>query len=262
MHMETQKKFLDLWDRHFNGHELPFVLMYSQEALKSDKINSEKNHDCLIYTLSHARAGKNIYVEYNSLNCPGAKKSLGFNTDTDLSSSYLIANCYKTDKKGIDCKKKSEKIPEWIEQLPTVHAPGPKAVFKRWDRLEEMDHPEVVIFFAEPNELSALFTMANFEESSPYTVKTPFCPGCSALTLFPMQEKFSQNPKPILGMLDVSTRPYVPQSTISFAVPFEKFERMVQNMDNSFLTHETWQKVQIRDVYPSARKYGRLRCHM
>ncbi|MEF8823018.1 MAG: DUF169 domain-containing protein [Desulfohalobiaceae bacterium] len=261
MDMELKRKFTDLWERYFNGHELPFVLMYSQDPLKSKKVYVENNHDCLTYIVSHARAGKNIYIESDSLNCSGGKKSLGFDTYTDLLSAYLMSNCNDREKKGNDCKKKTRNIPEWVEQFPTIQAPGPKAVFKRWDRLEESDDPEVVIFFADPNELSALFTLANFEESNPHNIKTPFCPGCASLAMFPMQEKFSQNPKPIVGMLNISTRPYVPQSTFSFAVPFEKFEPMVENMDNSFLAHETWQKAQIRYTYPSARKYNRLRCH-
>ena len=260
--MEIKKRLLELWDKYFNGHELPFVLMYSQDPLNSVKVSPENNNDCLIYTVSHARAGKNIYIESDSLDCSGAKRSLGFDTGTNPLSAFLVSNCNNTEKIGKKCKKKSIKIHEWLEQLPAIQAPAPKAIFKRWDRIEEGDEPKVVICFADPNELSALFTLANFEESNPYTVKAPFCPGCASLTMFPMQEKFSPNPRPIVGMFDVSTRPYIPQSTFSFAIPFEKFEYMIENMDNSFLSHDMWNKVQIRYTYPSARKYPRLRCHL
>ena len=262
MKQELKKRLLELWDKYFNGHELPFVLMYSQEPLDSVKICPENNYDCLIYTVSHARSGKNIYIESDSLHCKGAKKSLGFDTETDHLSAFLMSHCNDTEQKGRECKKKSKKIHEWIEQFPTIQAPAPKAVFKRWDRIEEGDNPQVVICFADPNELSALFTLANFDESNPYTVKTPFCPGCASLTMFPMQESLSPNPKPIVGMLDVSTRPYIPQSAFSFAIPFEKFESMIENMDNCFLSHDMWHKVQIRYTYPSSRKYPRLRCHL
>lgn len=262
MDMELKQRFLNLWDKYFNGHELPFVLMYSQDPLNSKKVSAKNKRNCLVYIVSYARSGNDIYIESDSLNCCGAQKSLGFDTHTDLSSAYLMANCYDTENMGKDCKKQSKKLPEWAEQLPTIHAPGPKAVFKRWDRLEQRDPPDVVTFIADPNELSALLTMANFEEASPHTAKIPFCPGCASLTLFPMQERFSGNLSPIVGMVDVSTRPYVPQSTFSFSVPFEKFERMVKNMDSSFLAHETWQKAKIRYTYPSSRKYVRLRCHL
>jgi len=37
-------------------------------------------------------------------------------------------------------------------------------------------------------------------------------------------------------MFDISARPYVPAATISFATLVTKFARMVENMEESFLT--------------------------
>jgi hypothetical protein len=56
-------------------------------------------------------------------------------------------------------------------------------MFKRWDNLEKEDNPEVVIFFAQPNVLSGLFTLANFDESRPEGVFTPMGSGCSSSAL-------------------------------------------------------------------------------
>jgi hypothetical protein len=47
-------------------------------------------------------------------------------------------------------------------------------------------------------------------------------------------------------MFDVSARPCVPAGTLTFAAPFSKFTRMVGNMDESFLTTESWKKVKKR----------------
>ena len=46
----------------------------------------------------------------------------------------------------------------------------------------------------------------------------------------------TDRPRAILGMFDVSARPYVPADTLSFAVPMAKFQRMIDNMEESFLT--------------------------
>jgi hypothetical protein len=37
-------------------------------------------------------------------------------------------------------------------------------VFKRWDKLETKDNPEVVIFYARPDVLAGLYTLASFDE--------------------------------------------------------------------------------------------------
>ncbi len=47
-------------------------------------------------------------------------------------------------------------------------------------------------------------------------------------------------------MFDISARPFVPKETLTFAVPFNKFMRMVGNMQESFLITKTWEKVKKR----------------
>lgn len=261
MDMQLKEKFLSQWDKYFNGNELPFTLMYTNTPNNATKMSFDSEHNCLISIISHVRSGRNIYFDADSVNCSGARQSLGFETQLNYSTAYLFSNCNISSNNGKNPKKDFSRIPEWIKQLPRIQAPESKGVFKRWDRLEATDNPEIVIFFAEPNELSALLTLANFYESSPHTVNLPYCTACASLTLFPLKERYSKNPKPVMGMLNVSSRPYVPQTTISFAVPFNKFESMVHCMENSFLTTDTWQKAQMRLTSPSAQKYQRLRCH-
>ncbi|HET6364810.1 MAG TPA: hypothetical protein VFG02_07150 [Nitrospirota bacterium] len=53
-------------------------------------------------------------------------------------------------------------------------------------------------------------------------------------------------PRDVIGMFDVSARPYVPKETLTFAVPMNKFIRMVQNMEESFLITRAWEKVKKR----------------
>jgi hypothetical protein len=59
-------------------------------------------------------------------------------------------------------------------------------------------------------------------------------------------EQLSENPHPILGMFDPSARVSVPKDMLTLAVPMKKFVKMVDNMEESFLITDTWQKVQQR----------------
>jgi hypothetical protein len=47
-------------------------------------------------------------------------------------------------------------------------------------------------------------------------------------------------------MFDVSARPCVPAKMLSFAVPWQKLVRMVDQMDESFLITPSWHKVRAR----------------
>ena len=78
-------------------------------------------------------------------------------------------------------KKTPEMVKETMEDWPVFKAPARFIVFKRWDKLEEADNPEVVISFAKPDVLSGLFTLASFDEVGQDLVIAPFGSGCSSI---------------------------------------------------------------------------------
>ncbi len=134
-----------------------------------------------------------------------------------------------------------------MKYSPLFKAPGRFIVFKRWDMIEESDDPDVVIFFAEPDVLSGLFTLDNFDEAKPDGVFAPFGSGCSTIIVqHPYLEKSSDHPRGVIGMFDISARPFVPWSTLTFSVPMNKFARMIENMEESFLITDSWKRVQKR----------------
>jgi hypothetical protein len=124
--------------------------------------------------------------------------------------------------------------------------PGKYIVFKRWDNLVENDNPDVVIFFATPDILSGLFTLANFDQSEPNSTITPFGAGCGSIVYYPFIEKGSQRPRAVIGMFDVSARKCVQEGVLTFSVPMIKFTKMISYMDESFLITDSWKKVQKR----------------
>jgi hypothetical protein len=133
-----------------------------------------------------------------------------------------------------------------MKKQPAFVAPGRFIVFKRWDRLSEADLPEVVIFFARPDVLSGVFTLANFDQEDPEGVIAPFGAGCSTIVQYPFLEKDKKKPRAVLGMLDVSARPCVPSDVITLAVPMSKFTDMIGYMEESFLITDSGRKVKRR----------------
>ena len=133
-----------------------------------------------------------------------------------------------------------------MKNWPNLKAPAPLITFKRWDNLEKEDEPEVVIFFTQPDVLSGLFTLANFDESRAEGVFTPMGSGCSSIVAYPYLEKGSRHPRAVIGMFDPSARPYVPPNTLTFSVPMNRFVRMIENMEESFLSTDSWKRIQKR----------------
>ena len=74
-------------------------------------------------------------------------------------------------------------------------------------------------------------------------VIAPFCSGCGAIISYPLAERESENPRAVIGMFDVSARPFVKENILSFAMPMKKLSRMLDDMDESFLITGSWEKV-------------------
>ncbi len=160
---------------------------------------------------------------------------------------YFLSCGIPGELEGERYKKSPELVKEHLKHQPPFEAPGQYIVFRRWDMLTKQDDdPAVVVFFAPADVLSGLFTLANFDEADPYGVITPFGAGCASIVDYPYRELGSQRPRAILGMFDVSARPCVPPGALTFAVPWPKFVRMVDNVRESFLITETWNKVRGR----------------
>ena len=107
-------------------------------------------------------------------------------------------------------KKSPAIVKEVMKNMPSFKAPAEYIVFKRWDKIDAYDNPDVVIFFAPPDVLSGVFTLASFDEIEPEGVFAPFAAGCSTIVTHPVFEKSAKRPRAVLGMFDVSARPSVP----------------------------------------------------
>jgi uncharacterized protein (DUF169 family) len=246
MDMELRQKFLRLWKKYFNGAELPIVFYYTDEQMGAELIKPPSGHRCLMADISKVRSGKSICFDAESFGCFGGKRYLGFGGEVMPNFEYFLSCGIPGKLEGERYKKTPELVKEIMKKAPTFEAPGRFIVFKRWDMLEESDEPDVAIFFARPDVLSGLFTLANFDAGELNGVFSPFSAGCGSIVQYPYLEKESDCPKAVLGMFDVSARPFVSEDVLSFAVPMNKFAAMVENIEESFLITESWGKINKR----------------
>jgi len=132
------------------------------------------------------------------------------------------------------------------ELRPPAKAPGKYIIFKRWDTLEEQDNPQVVTFFGNPDLISGLHGLANFDAATPYDVIAPFGTACDSIVGFPMYELAADQPKAVMGGLDPSVRTRFKPHHLTFSAPWPKFSGMLENMDKSFLALKDWSNLKSR----------------
>jgi hypothetical protein len=238
MEMKNKEKFQRLWNRYFDDSELPIVSYYTDEGV-ADPMGPPSEH-CLIALLRKAFNGETLRLSSKSIGCPGGCRYTGFTQTMSSDFEYFLSCGIPGKFEGERYKKSPELVREAMNNWPTFKAPARHVVFKRWDLLDESDEPEVVIFFSESDVVAGLFTLASFDEADANMVIAPFGSGCSTIVMYPYLEAESDHPRCVIGMFDLSARPHVRAETFSFAAPMKKFIRMVDNMEESFLTTPTW----------------------
>ena len=241
-----KQQFIERWQKYFPDVELPITFYYSENAGEMKPFRISEGQHCFINDLAAIRQGQTLCFDTKSLACFGGKRYLGFSQNLMPNFEYFLSCGIPGKLEGERYKKTPELVKDLLKVVPTFTAPAKYIIFKRWDMLEEEDQPQVVIFFAPPDVLSGLFTLANFDEPTNEAVFCPMGAGCGTIVQYPLIECESEHPRAVLGMFDVSARPGVDPTSLTFSIPMKKFERMVDNMDESFLITESWNKVKSR----------------
>jgi hypothetical protein len=251
MDMSLKQQFIDKWQTYFGDTELPLVFYYTQQEVPK---KSDTGHHCLIAELQRVRQGKIQAFTVETLQCNGAKRYLGFTQKIRSNFNHFLSYGIPGVVVGERYKKSPEIVDQVMQHQPPFTAPGSAIVFKRWDLLEASDQPIAVIFFARPDVLSGLFTLANYDVRDLDGVITPFCAGCASIVYFPYHESLKETPRAVLGVFDVSARPYVKADELTISVPMKRFQHMVENMDESFLSTESWATLHKRITHQQTKK--------
>jgi hypothetical protein len=257
MDIELRDRFIRLWNTCFEESDLPITFGIGPEAGSLPKAPVPKGWKCLICDLTRIRKGISLTFDQESLSCSGAKFFLGYTTERAPEFRYFLSYGKPGVVEGERYKQSPEIVDKATGHTMPIPAEGKCYTFKRWDQLQREDSPEVVLFFARPEVLSGLFTLANFDQIDPNGgVICPFGSGCSSIIYYPWLEQQTEHPRAVLGMFDPSARPCVPLDVLTFAIPMKKFVLMIGYMEESFLITPSWEKVK-RKIRQSADLYSR-----
>jgi hypothetical protein len=245
MDLKLKARFEELFARYFPGAELPIVFYYAAAPPRGIKAEPpSKGWHCFVAGLAGVRKGEALCVDEPALGC--GKRFCGFPVPQRRDFEYFLSCGIPGEMEGERYKRTPGIVKRLMEEWPEWQAPARYLVLKRWDGMSADDRPEAAVFFTRPDVIAGLFTLANFEETDPYGVITPFSAGCGTVIQYPFLENQRENPRCVLGMFDVSARPCVGADELTFAAPMKKFTRMIDNIKESFLITRSWQKVMRR----------------
>ena len=161
---------------------------------------------CIICDLHKVRSGASLFFDEASVTSSGGRIFTGFEKTRSPEFRYFLSYGNEGVVRWERYKKTPEIVDESIKRMESQPSQEKGFIFRRWDALGAEDTPDVVVFFARPEVLSGLFTLANFDRADPDGVTCPFGSGCCFIIHYPLLEPQKEYPRAVLGMFDPSAR--------------------------------------------------------
>lgn len=229
---------------------------------------------CVMFMFANAARGKTAAFDRESYGCWGGGVGLGFGNvyekfpgGVDCFTYFLSAVGNEQWEKGREVGKMLEgaagkefardflkgeayfKSPQlvhrFLDELPIQDMGRRFVVFKPLNDADpSKDQIATVVFLANPDQLSALVVLANYGRGGINNVIIPFAAGCQSIGIIPFKEAASENPRAVVGLMDISARKYtrslIGMEYLTFAMPWNLFQEMESNVEGSFLQSHTW----------------------
>ena len=251
----------------------PVALLWSDEEPVKSMRFQEGRWGCVMWLVAAAAKGRTAACSRSTFGCFGGGVGMGFGNQytnfpggvecfcrflsvgnetweegrqaAEQVKPFLRAEAFDQFVHGERYMKSPEQVRRFINCLPMVDIPARYVVFKPLEDVDPaVDKPQVIVFFADPDQLSALVVLANYGRGDNENVIMPYAAGCQTIGIYPYREARSERPRAVVGLTDLSARVYVRQqldgNLMTFALPLAMFEEMEANVEGSFLESHTW----------------------
>ena len=228
----------------------PVAILFTNEKPEGALAFKEGNWGCVAAMLTAAAKGRRAVFSRSTFGCEGGGIGLGFLSEYSEGMEYFLSTGENKLPEGYQTRESEgfKKTPElakaWMKSVPCIDISEQYIVFKPLAEVDTtQEEPKVVVFYANPDQLTALVVLANYGRPGHDSVIAPFAAGCQTTCLFPWSEAAKGQPRAIIGMTDISVRPRIDADLLSFRVPYVMFKEMEDNVPGSFLDKHEWKQI-------------------
>ena len=221
-----------------------------------------------------ATNGKTAVFDRESYGCPGARAGLGFGNGyydafggagVEFMASFFV--------KGQESSKNPEAYCATVQHIPErerakflqgerLHTNTEKAkrfmtsdlpitdiaekyvIFTPLSKVKYGECPVVVVFVADPLQITGLVTLVGAIREGTDPVRVPPMAACQQIGAFVYDEAKKEHPRAVLGYTDLAARANVgkilPSNIFTFAVPFSLFEEMEAEAKDGVFDGPIW----------------------
>jgi uncharacterized protein (DUF169 family) len=225
----------------------PIGITFADHLPEKSKRFSKKGEGCIVPLIFSSAKGQTVSIDKDSTGWPCSAFYLGY-------KDWIFEGieCFLTDglilgRIGERFIKTRKQAKEFVSYFVPVQINNKVTIIKPLEQFKDYETPELVVFFATPDELSGLIFLLHF--NSPLAddlVITGFNSGCGSIFTKPMKLISEGKKKAVLGMQDISARLRLPKEIMSLTLPYSMVIDIVNEIDSSFIKTENWEKIKMR----------------
>ena len=219
------------------------VAVWKGNTLPAGIAEADSTGGCLIPALEKAAKGTATAFSQETVGCPGGRQGLGLTRQAMEGMDHFLSTGTET-RPGMGYKKDPHLAACYLKTMP-VSQPARYVVFFPLDQLPEELTPTAVIFLVNAHQLSALATLANYDQADGRGVELRFGAGCAQAVLYSLCHAEAGEDVCTIGLTDPSARIHLEQGDLlSFSVPYRRCLTMDAQVAESFLTKGVWRRIQ------------------
>ena len=210
----------------------------------------KSHNNCSLNALKLAQSGEAIYISQDTPGCPGMKFGLGFIDHIMIPGGagfeYFLS-CGKGPgfPEGERVKKSPEIAIQFHAKLPKKVHNNKYIIFKPLSE-NDLDLAKLVVFLANPDQLSALIHLYSYESGAYDEVFAAMCSGCASIVRIPLSEMAKKDARGVIGLVDIFARPNFEPELFAFTISTKKYIEMEENSKNCFFQAYVWNGVKER----------------
>lgn len=254
----------------------PIALLWSDERPEGAMQFAKDKWGCVMWLAAAAVRGKTAVCDRRTFGCVGGGVGLGFENQyknfpggedcfchflsignaawekgrraAEQVKPFMTQEAHDNFVKGEGYFKSPQHARRFVENLPITGIPARYAVFKPLKSVDApVEIPRTVIFFVDPDRLSALVVLANYGRGDSENVYIPYAAGCQTIGIFTYREATAERPRAVVGLTDISARLAIRKqlgdNLLTFAMPYAMFLEMEANVEGSFLERDAWRNL-------------------
>ena len=264
-------------DKLWLDHE-PVAILWSNTKPEGALQIKPHGQTCIMpFFAQVAMKGKTAVFDRESYGCPGARAGLGFGNGyydafggagVEFMSAFFVKGAESSKNRVAYCAtvqhipererakflhgerlhKNTEKAKRFMTtDLPITDIAEKYVVFTPLSRVKPGERLVVVVFVADPLQITGLVTLVGAVREGTDPVRVPPMAACQQIGAFVYDEAKKEHPRGVLGYTDLAARANVGKTIsanmFTFAVPFSLFEEMEEEAKDGVFDGPIWKEL-------------------